>query len=76
MIYGAYKNLQRMIYDGEFKLIYYPNIDKTRLYNLKKDPLEIIDLSDDSHYSAKIIELKDKLLNKEKELGDPLISKK
>ena len=43
-IYGGYMNLQRMIRQDNYKLIYYPKIDKTLLFDLKKDPQEMHDL--------------------------------
>ena len=44
-IYGAYMNSQRMIRKGGYKLIVYPKIKKTLLFDLKKDPLEMHDIS-------------------------------
>lgn len=58
-IYGAYKGLQRMIRKDNFKLIYYPEIDETLLFDLAKDPQEICDLSDKEKYQP----IKAKLLN-------------
>jgi len=46
-IYGGYIDLQRMISAGGYKTIYYPKIDKTLLYNLKTDPLEMENIADD-----------------------------
>lgn len=75
LIYGGYRHLQRMICDGDFKLIYYPEIDKTILYNMKDDHLEQNDLSTDPKYSSKIEELKVKLKQLQKEYSDPLVEK-
>jgi arylsulfatase A-like enzyme len=75
LIYGGYMNLQRMVCDGDYKLIYYPTINKSILYNLKDDPLEMKDLADDPKYSAKVVELKTKLQHLQKEMGDPLLAK-
>ena len=74
LIYGGYTELQRMVCDGDFKLIYYPKIDKTILYNLKTDPLEMNNLADDPHYANKIQELRLKLHDLQVELADPLVS--
>ncbi len=43
-IYSAYVSHQRMISKGNFKLILYPKIKTARMFNLKKDPLEKMDL--------------------------------
>ena len=41
-IYGAYRDdMQRMVLQDDDKLIYYPKIDKTLLFNLGQDPLEM-----------------------------------
>ena len=44
-IYGAYMDHQRMIKKGKHKLIYYPRISKTLLFNLEKDSLEMNDIA-------------------------------
>ena len=44
-IFGTYKRFQRMIRSDEYKLIIYPHIKMVQLFDLKKDPLEIINLS-------------------------------
>ncbi|MEM7387986.1 MAG: sulfatase-like hydrolase/transferase [Verrucomicrobiota bacterium] len=48
-IYGAYIDFQRMIQKGDLKLIVYPKIKKTLLFNLKEDPLEMKALSGPEH---------------------------
>jgi arylsulfatase A-like enzyme len=73
LIYGGYRHLQRMICDGEYKLIYYPKIDRTILYNMKDDPLEQNDLATDAKYFEKIEELKVKLKQLQKEYSDPIL---
>ncbi len=71
-VYGGYKELQRMVTAGGFKLLYYPKIEKTRLYDLNNDPLEMKDLADDPKYAGKIAELKNILRGLQKEVGDRL----
>jgi len=45
-IYGCYlADKQRMIRDGDFKLIVYPQAKRVRLYDLGSDPMELNDLS-------------------------------
>ena len=73
-IYGGYMKLQRMVCDGDYKLIYYPKIDKSILYNLKDDPLEMNDLSQKPEYATKVSEMKEKLQKMQKELSDPLLN--
>ena len=53
-IYGAYMDYQRMIRKDNFKLLVYPKINKVLLFDLKNDPHEMNDLSNDSRYSERI----------------------
>jgi arylsulfatase A-like enzyme len=71
-VYGAYMNLQRMVCADGFKLIHYPKIDRTLLYNLESDPLEMNDLAEQPQYAATIEKLKKKLGEVQKEIGDEL----
>jgi arylsulfatase A-like enzyme len=43
----AYKNVQRAIATHEWKLIRYPKVNQTQLFNLRDDPYEIHNLADD-----------------------------
>ena len=60
-IYGGYMDLQQMITDGEYKLIFYPKINKALLFNLTNDPLEMKNLSEDPNYAPRVETLKRKL---------------
>ena len=71
-IYGGYINLQRMISAGGYKMIYYPKIDKTLLYNLKTDPLEMRNIADDPANARVLRKLKNRLKKLQKEVGDKL----
>jgi arylsulfatase A-like enzyme len=71
-IYGAYIDYQRMIRKDGFKLIVYPKIKKTVLFDLKNDPLEINDLSTNVSYLKKKKDLFTGLLSLQKKFGDPL----
>lgn len=65
-VYTAYRNTVRAVRTGEWKLIYYPQINFTQLFNLKTDPQEISNLSSNSQYKSLISEL----MNRMKELAD------
>ena len=43
----AYRAFQRALLDGSWKLIRYPQVDKTQLFDLEHDPLETKNLADD-----------------------------
>ena len=71
-IYGGYIDLQRMVCMDGYKMIYYPKIDKTLLYNLKEDPFEMKNLADDPDNNGRIKKLKAHLKELQKEVGDTL----
>jgi choline-sulfatase len=71
-IYGGYINLQRMISADGYKMIYYPKIDKTLLYNLRTDPLEMNNIADDPANAHVIEKLRRKLKRLQKNVGDKL----
>jgi choline-sulfatase len=71
-IYGGYIDLQRMVSADGYKLIYYPKINKTLLYNLKEDPLEMKNLADEPANAGLIKRLKARLKELQKEVGDTL----
>jgi len=71
-IYGGYMELQRMVSADGYKMIYYPKINKTLLYNLKDDPLEMKNIADDPANSELIKKLKGRLKQLQKEVGDTL----
>jgi arylsulfatase A-like enzyme len=49
-IYTAYRDVQRAIRDDRWKLIRYPKIDKTQLFDLHDDREETRDLAGDQRY--------------------------
>ncbi|MEM9420481.1 MAG: sulfatase-like hydrolase/transferase [Planctomycetota bacterium] len=61
-IYGAYRNLQRAVIHKDWKLIYYPEVPKYRLYHLAPDPQEINDLADDPMYGDQLSVMKSLLI--------------
>jgi len=70
-LYGAYVDLQRMITIDDHKLIVYPKINKTLLFDLKNDPFEMEDLSD--KLPKKRQELFSKLVELQTSMNDELI---
>ncbi len=72
-IYGAYlARAQRMVTHGGFKLILYPGIKKSLLFDLKNDPLEMDDLSELKPMQAKAKLLFSKLRGLQTQTGDTL----
>ena len=66
VLYTGYRNCQRSVRDDRWKLIRYPLVDRTQLFNLKKDPHELKNLADQPRHAAKVTELTS-LLQKEME---------
>ncbi|MAJ80112.1 MAG: sulfatase [Porticoccaceae bacterium] len=71
-IYGAYKNFQRMVRTSSHKLIYYPHIEKTQLFDMINDPLEIHDISKNEGNEILMTKLLTELERLKLEVGDPL----
>lgn len=68
----AYRDVQRAVTDGSWKLIHYPKIDRTQLFDLKRDPHEIHDLANHPRYLAQRARMEVLLEQEQKASGDPL----
>jgi arylsulfatase A-like enzyme len=61
-IIGYFQDSQRMIREGDWKLIWYPKIDRWQLFNLANDPNELRDLIGEADQQNRIADLGKKLL--------------
>lgn len=70
----VYRDVQRAIYDGSYKLIEYlvHNTRTTQLFNVARDPLELCDLSSHPAYSETVSRLRGLLLEQMSASDDPL----
>jgi len=68
----GYKGVQRAVRRGQWKLIRYPEVNKTQLFDLAADPRETKDLAGDPAHAAKIKELLALLAAEQKRFGDTL----
>jgi arylsulfatase A-like enzyme len=53
----AYQNVQRALATRDWKLILYPKVNRTQLFNIQNDPYEIDDLAGDPQYAARVAEM-------------------
>jgi len=66
----AYKNVQRAVRDERWKLIRYPQVDKTQLFDLKTDPQEAINLADKPEHAGTLREMTATLKQLQQNFGD------
>lgn len=74
-VFGYFMDAQRMIRTERWKLIRYPRIGRTQLYDLAADPDERADLADDPRHRAVKEELGARLAAWQREVGDPLLKR-
>lgn len=60
-VFLAYKDVQRAVRLGDWKLIRYPQVDVTQLFNLRDDPHEQINLAELPQHEVRVVELWDLL---------------
>jgi arylsulfatase A-like enzyme len=70
---GYFQDSQRMIRKGDWKLIWYPKIDRRQLFNVASDPLELNDLVEEPAHRERIPELHAELVEWLAEHGDSLV---
>ena len=70
LCYTAYRDCQRAIRDERWKLIRYPLVDRTQLFDLRSDPHELQDLSAKPEHSATVTAMMDKLRQEMQRHGD------
>ena len=72
-MFGWLEDVQRSLRTRDHKLIYYPKLKRYQVFDLSQDPWEMHDLVDDPKYRQIKRELMERLLAKQKELGDPMV---
>ncbi len=66
----AYRNSQRSVRDGRWKLIRFPKINRTQLFDLEQDPRETRDLAGDPANAATVKRLMNNLAAQQTRYGD------
>ncbi len=57
VVFTAYRQCQRAVRDRRWKLIHYPLVNKTQLFDLEQDPHELRDLGEKPEHAGKVQEL-------------------
>ncbi|MFN7926247.1 MAG: sulfatase-like hydrolase/transferase, partial [Bryobacteraceae bacterium] len=71
-LFLSYRDVQRAVRDKRWKLIRYPQINRTQLFDLARDPDEIHDLSGNPRLAGRVDSLMQELARWQKDLGDTL----
>lgn len=66
----AFRHVQRAFRDDRWKLIQYPEINRTQLFDLQNDPHEITNLADKPEHAGRVRALSASLLTAMKAAGD------
>ncbi|RBP45903.1 arylsulfatase A-like enzyme [Roseimicrobium gellanilyticum] len=69
-LFLSYTNTQRAIREDRWKLIRFPQVDKTQLFDLSDDPGEVNDLATQPEQAERVEALMKKLASLQKEVGD------
>jgi arylsulfatase A-like enzyme len=70
VLYTAYTVSQRAVRDDRWKLIRYPLVDQTQLFDLQNDPHELNNLAAKPEYAAKVGEMTESLKREMARYGD------
>ncbi|MCX7047500.1 MAG: sulfatase-like hydrolase/transferase [Candidatus Sumerlaeota bacterium] len=70
-LFTAYGKVQRAIRDDRWKLIRYPLVNKTQLFDLQNDPREMKDLADKLEHADKVKTMMAMLEKAQKDYDDP-----
>jgi arylsulfatase A-like enzyme len=73
-IVGYFQDSQRMIREGNWKLAWYPKIDRWQLFDIASDPHELRDLINDQGQTERVADLRQKLLTWLKDHGDSVMA--
>lgn len=77
-VFTTYSNLMRAVRDDRWKLIRWPKLDKTQLFDLENDPLELNDLAQNADQTLRVLNMTMRLADLQKKYVDvqPLVDDK
>lgn len=68
--FAVYKDIQRMVREDRWKLIWYPQVARFQLFDVIADPWELHDLSADAAHASKLAEMKRRLAEQQDKFED------
>jgi arylsulfatase A-like enzyme len=71
-VFTSYCKIQRAVRDDQWKLIRYPKINHTQLFNMKDDPNELYNLANEPGQAGRVKKMMKLLKKWQKESGDDL----
>ncbi len=71
-VVGYFTNAQRMIREGDWKLVWYPHLARYQLFDLKNDPLELSNLFAKTEQADRVFTMRNRLENWLRNHQDPL----
>lgn len=70
-MFTTYAKLMRAVRDDRWKLVRWPKVDKTQLFDLQNDPAELNNLADSPEHHAHVLRMMMQLADLQKSFGDP-----
>jgi arylsulfatase A-like enzyme len=71
-LFTAYMSFQRSVRDGRYKLIRYPKVNYTQLFDLEHDPWELANLADKPEHAERVRKMTELLEKNQHIFGDNL----
>jgi arylsulfatase A-like enzyme len=69
-LFTTYRGVQKALRDERWKIIRYPQVNKTQLFDLKDDPHEMHDLADKPEHKERLAKMLEQLAAAQNEYGD------
>jgi choline-sulfatase len=73
-VFGWLTSIQRSVRTKQYRLIFYPPLQRYQLFDVGKDPWELKDLASNSDFAPVLEEMKARLHHMQNSLGDPMMN--
>ncbi|BDC52564.1 sulfatase [Bryobacterales bacterium F-183] len=74
-VFGVYRDVQRMVREERWKLIWYPKIGRFQLFDVVDDPWELNDRSGDAKFAGRLASMKQRLAEQQDRFGDTAVGR-